>query len=312
MPRYWIVSPNIEMRHKHWIPVILSNQTAYMGHSTQNPTGAVFAGIKRGDLVLIAYGSLQNHGNNRCLVACGRVQSNHPRSDPRAPGANQFARLRPFLPLDEDPTAYGISFKGTKHDGNRRPPAVFELVRDDPDYPGNAKLCAWLDRTLSNTEETTLEDNSGGVIANTVSTDGETNTEGHEIRTKARMIKALHRENKLVTEYRRALKKKGNETIRLRYLAGTDTLYCDVYEPRRRNLIEAKGSTNREDIRMAIGQLFDYDRLTQAAGKRKSKRAILLPEKPNIDIERLLDSVEIALIWKRGKTFTDNRGGKFV
>lgn len=109
-----------------------------------------------------------------------------------------------------------------------------------------------------------------------------------------------------------ALQKNGRDTTRLRYVSGTDTLYCDVYEPKRKHLIEAKGSTGQEDIRIAIGQLLDYSRLTKAAELGNSRLGMLLPERPKRELERLLDSLDIALIWKHGKNLKDNRGGKFV
>jgi hypothetical protein len=98
---------------------------------------------------------------------------------------------------------------------------------------------------------------------------------------------------------------------RLRYSIST-TLYCDAYEPERKHLIEAKASASRLDIRMAIGQLLDYDWLTQAAKMGKSQLAVLLPSRPNHDVEQLLDSLRIAAIWRENEGFADNRDSKFV
>ena len=86
------------------------------------------------------------HGARRRLVACGKVKSNKPTSDPRVSdlGHSQFAQLVPFLPLDEDPIDCGISFKDTLNDGNPQPPAVFELDPGDPTHRGNGDLCFWL------------------------------------------------------------------------------------------------------------------------------------------------------------------------
>ena len=58
-----------------------------------------------------------------------------------------------------------------------------------------------------------------------------------------------------------------------------DILYCDLYQPTQKHLIEAKASARREDVRMAIGELLDYENLTRAAGLGKSKLAVLLPER---------------------------------
>jgi hypothetical protein len=323
MPRYWVVSANVNNKPgtlRKWIAAILRNKSAYMGWEEYKPTGAVFKEIARGDIVLICYGSLANHGAGRRLVACGRVVANIAARDPRVGelgGQNQFVTLTQFRPLDEDPKKYVLLFKDTFCDNNPQPPAVFEIKRRDSDHPGNAKLCEWLHRVLkakSVTGPGTAKKPSGAVVANSVTTDGEENTEGYEVKTKKQIIQAEHRENKLVTAFRRSLEKKGRETTRLRYVAGDNVLYCDIYEPKKKHLLEAKGSCSREDVRMAIGQLLDYGHLTKAAALGDSKLAILLPERPNDDIVTLLKSIDadIALVWKQGRAFVDNRHGKFA
>lgn len=326
MARYWVVSPNIGNKNKRsaslkfWIETVLRNRSAYMGWSTDKPMGRRFAEIAPGDLILIAHGPMKDHGANRRLVACGTVRTNvkniDRRVDDEAPtGHSQYVTLDPFLSLDEDPRRCGIPLIRTSQDGNPQPPAVFELSPDDPNHPGNVELSNWLKKRLgkaSATGKSGAKASLASVTANTVSTDGEGNTEEHQVNTKKQMTMALHRENKLVKEFRQALKKKGRDTTRLRYVTGGNTLYCDVYDPDKRHLIEAKGSVSREDIRMAIGQLFDYKRLTQQAGKGKSRLAVLLPERPALEIEQLLKSLKIGVIWKNGRAFSDNCGGALV
>ena len=46
-------------------------------------------------------------------------------------------------------------------------------------------------------------------------------------------------------------------------------LCCDRFEKKRHNLIEAKSSTKREYIRMAVGQLLDYAYQFEKFGKGK-------------------------------------------
>jgi hypothetical protein len=87
-------------------------------------------------------------------------------------------------------------------------------------------------------------------------------------------------------------------------------LRCDGYEKEYRNLIEAKSSKSREHIRMAVGQLLDYD----FQGKKKfddSKMAILLPERPEPDIEKWLQHLKISIVWRKGNKFLDNANGQF-
>ena len=72
--------------------------------------------------------------------------------------------------------------------------------------------------------------------------------------------------------------------------------------------IEAKGTGSRGEIRMAIGQLFDYRRFITPL----LACAVLLPVPPRPDVLELLTSVGVSAIWKDGRSFVDNAGGAFV
>ena len=66
-----------------------------------------------------------------------------------------------------------------------------------------------------------------------------------------------------------------------------------------RNLIEAKSSSRREHIRMAVRQLLDY----AFQGRKKlgdSNKAILLPKKPNPAAVKWLEPLKIKIIWRDG------------
>ena len=71
-------------------------------------------------------------------------------------------------------------------------------------------------------------------------------------------------------------------------------------------LIEAKtasdGTTGRSQIRQAIGQLYDYR--FRLMPKDNVDLAILLPREPKSDIEALLNSLGIGLLWFEGKRLT--------
>ena len=69
-------------------------------------------------------------------------------------------------------------------------------------------------------------------------------------------------------------------------------LVADAFDPRANLLIEAKAQASRADIRMAIGQLFDY----QFHLAPDAKLAVLLPEAPEVDIRKLLRSLQILVI----------------
>jgi len=59
-------------------------------------------------------------------------------------------------------------------------------------------------------------------------------------------------------------------------------LKCDAFEKARKNLIEAKSANSREHLRMAIGQLLDYEWQGKAKWGELHK-AILVPDRPSED-----------------------------
>jgi len=325
MARYWVVSPNIGNRNREsaalqfWIETVLRNRCAYMGWGPGTAIGDRFVQIARGDGILIAHGSMENHGANRLLVACGRVEANFRTRDQRVDdgaltdGHAQYATLNPFLPLDEDPTRCGLPLRDSLHDGDPRPRAVFELKPKDQNHPGNQALCAWLERMLNHAPaHRSGASQPTSVIANSVRIDADANSESYEVANQKQVIEAEKREQQLVNQFVALLDRRGITAERLRYSSTEGIFYCDVYVTDQAHLIEAKGSTSRGDIRMAIGQLFDYKQLTRKAGKRISRLAVLLPTRPAGDMEALLTSLKIGVIWKNGRSFSDNCGGALV
>ena len=61
---------------------------------------------------------------------------------------------------------------------------------------------------------------------------------------------------------------------------------------------------------MAVGQLLDYTFL----GKEKfgkPNKAILLPKKPDSNLEKWLQHLHISIVWREGESFSDNEDGQF-
>jgi hypothetical protein len=127
----------------------------------------------------------------------------------------------------------------------------------------------------------------------------------YQRRTAAEARVARRREAVLVVEYRDWLKDCDV------WVANYHGLRCDAYDKERNNLIEAKSSTKREYVRMAVGQLLDYAFLGRELFK-SPRLAILLPKKPELDILTWLDGLKIKAIWKQQKAFVDNAGGLFT
>jgi hypothetical protein len=121
---------------------------------------------------------------------------------------------------------------------------------------------------------------------------------------------AARREQTLVLEYCAMLTAAGSDVTRFRIRPRGEAreLVSDIYDKTRNNLIEAKGTGSRGEVRMAIGQLFDYRRFVDPT----PACAVLLPLRPRDDIEELLRSADIAAVWKDGETFADNAHGAFV
>lgn len=109
------------------------------------------------------------------------------------------------------------------------------------------------------------------------------------------------REAALVQSYKGHLERAGHTVKRKRiYPPGeAKPLYTDLHDITDNVLIEAKGSVTREAIRMAIGQLFDYERHLEPT----PDLAILVPSLPRPDLVDLSTGRGISVIWQDGETF---------
>jgi hypothetical protein len=112
-----------------------------------------------------------------------------------------------------------------------------------------------------------------------------------------------HPEKELVQRYVAWL---GDEVrFEHRYLRGPD-LYTDLLIRPNWTIIEAKSSIDRWAIRLAMGQLFDYQRYFS----RRPRLAVLLPEKPSPSMIKLLKSKRITVIWSTAnRGFRDSKSG---
>lgn len=132
--------------------------------------------------------------------------------------------------------------------------------------------------------------------------------EGYDVASRQIVARAERREFRLVRDYVAALAAQGDDIMRYRLPVDTGSLYCDVFNETRRQLIEAKASTDRGSVRMAIGQLADYARFFEP----RPSLAVLVDARPNSDLVALLESQQISVVWREGKTFSDNAAGAFV
>jgi hypothetical protein len=105
------------------------------------------------------------------------------------------------------------------------------------------------------------------------------------------------REAALVHKYREHLRWHGHQVSRLRVVAPGESypLYSDLWDETALELIEAKGTATRDQLRAAVGQLLDYGRFVDA-----KRRSVLLPSRPREDLLRYLHAVGVEAIYPNG------------
>ena len=86
------------------------------------------------------------------------------------------------------------------------------------------------------------------------------------------------------------------------------SIYSDLVDLKKRVLWEAKGSSDRGSIRMALGQLADYRRFE----KNADRIGVLLPGRPLPDLVRLILEAGADLAWQNGNTFVIERADRRI
>ena len=117
-------------------------------------------------------------------------------------------------------------------------------------------------------------------------------------------------EQALVLRYRDYMATKGIKANRKKYVPAGEVrpIYSDAWVEDRNALIEAKNSDSRENLRSAIGQLFDYRRFHH----KPPVLAVLLPYRPKAERLELLRSAGIEALWPHAGRFRDSAGGQFT
>jgi hypothetical protein len=185
------------------------------------------------------------------------------------------------------------------------------LRRLDPTKAEHRRICAWMLSRLSRASLRSLHGNRKSHPAPKASYVklGDL-PHDHEFEFEVRRPEAVKRakklEAKLVNDYERWLAKKQRHLGCLCF----GQIRCDVYEAKRRNLLEAKCRAKREHIRMAVGQLLDYAHLARR-GYQNLNLAILLPEKPLDELTDWLSLLRISVAWRENRRFADNANGQF-
>lgn len=123
---------------------------------------------------------------------------------------------------------------------------------------------------------------------------------------------AERREQKLVLDLEAHLVALGHQVSRQRLLPSGEErpIITDLFDRTTGTLVEAKGTVERNAIRMAIGQLCDYRRFFLA--DELHHVAALFPREPRADLCDLLSEQGIVVIHRTATGFEDSTGGSLV
>ena len=112
---------------------------------------------------------------------------------------------------------------------------------------------------------------------------------------------AEKRENALVERFAGTLLTKHHEVARRKITPAGQlvSLFTDIYDVTEGELFEAKATARREDVRMAVGQLFDYRRHMPAG----TKLTVLLPSRPSADVLHFIRSVGFSCVYESDEGF---------
>ncbi|MEW2120478.1 hypothetical protein AB0945_35985 [Streptomyces sp. NPDC005474] len=121
------------------------------------------------------------------------------------------------------------------------------------------------------------------------------------LRSSAAAHIAVRHEAELTRTYMAHLKEVGRVTgaFQIKVKGLTSTLRTDLYDATEHVLYEAKGSSSREDVRMALGQILDYSRYVRTEEHPEPpKRVILLPAKPDLDMFDLCETYGVEIVYR--------------
>ncbi|WP_155989276.1 hypothetical protein [Nocardiopsis sp. CNT312] len=109
-------------------------------------------------------------------------------------------------------------------------------------------------------------------------------------------------EASLCQEFQKLLEEHEHRVARfqIRVAGLSSSLLTDLYDTNSHVLYEAKGTSTRESVRMAIGQLMDYRRHITPTDPTL---AVLLPRRPHDDLVDLLDSINVNLVYQHQGSF---------
>ncbi|MEL3944489.1 hypothetical protein [Streptomyces sp. LNU-CPARS28] len=115
-------------------------------------------------------------------------------------------------------------------------------------------------------------------------------------------VEITWREAELSDRFLAFLQGQGHEVerVKIRIKGLTATFWTDLYDVTDNVLYELKGSSGRNAVRMAIGQLHDYSRHIP---NKDAQLVVMLPEKPVDDLAELVAHAGMELVYEDGDKF---------
>jgi 5-methylcytosine-specific restriction protein A len=110
----------------------------------------------------------------------------------------------------------------------------------------------------------------------------------------------------LIESYATHLESQGHTvgSFQIKLKGKTATLLTDLFDATDHVLYEAQGASDRDSVRMALGRLLDYRRYVRQRDRPHGPdTVVLLPGRPDRDIEELLKDHETSLVYR-----TENGG----
>lgn len=114
--------------------------------------------------------------------------------------------------------------------------------------------------------------------------------------TTVRQKKAL-----LIESYAAHLESQGHAvgSFQIKIKGKTSTLRTDLFDATEHILYEAQGASDRDSVRIALGRLLDYRRYVRQSDRQdRPGTVVLLPGRPDKDIEALLKDHETSLVYR--------------
>lgn len=182
--------------------------------------------------------------------------------------------------------------------------SLWKKIRDNPTAVAEAARNARARLELLNTEgqdASSVEPASRGVR---VVDPQRPSTEPVPVFGKQQEREAKQDEAKLRESFRSWRDPNGDRLRGIEIRTSNSTLRVDLFDPVDNLLIEVKARAERDYLRLAVGQLYDYQRYLGFV----VNLAVLVPRRPPGDLLGLLDSAHVDCIWPEGSGFATRSG----